>query len=114
MLILKKMEERSGVIKTSLQELKRDGLPPRHRDTELGIGGDVTLLSRVFAYEWQGKDLRDTEYVRVANKGLTNGLFCASVQLRAMDLPQRHGEHREDFGVEEGTPPWRREVCGTH
>src|SRR5712692_7211861 len=77
-----------------------------------GRGRDTPF--RVFAYEWQGKDLRDRECVRVANKGLTNRLFCVSVQLKAMDLPQRHGEHREDFGVEEGTRvcvatllPWR-------
>jgi len=30
----------------------------------------------VFAYEWQGKDLRDRECVRVASKGLTGGVFC--------------------------------------
>src|SRR5712691_9625799 len=40
----------------------------------------VTPPSRVFAYEWQGKDLRDTECVRVAGKGLTKRHFCASVQ----------------------------------
>ena len=47
---------------------------------EKDLGGGVTPLSRVFAYEWQGKDLRDTECVRVAGKGLTEGHFCASVQ----------------------------------
>ena len=31
----------------------------------------------MFAYEWQTKGLRDRESVRVANKGLTNGVFCA-------------------------------------
>ena len=36
--------------------------------------------SRVFAYEWQGKDLRDKECVRVASKGLAKRHFCASVQ----------------------------------
>src|SRR5712691_13249874 len=40
----------------------------------------VTPPSRVFAYEWQGKDLRDTECVRVAGKGVTERHFCASVQ----------------------------------
>src|SRR5712691_11325376 len=40
----------------------------------------VTPPSRVFAYEWQGKDLRDTECVRVASKGLTKRHFCASLQ----------------------------------
>jgi hypothetical protein len=40
----------------------------------------VTPPSRVFAYEWQGKDLRDTECVRVASKGLTKRHFCALVQ----------------------------------
>ena len=33
--------------------------------------GAVAPVSRVFAYEWQGKDLRDKECVRVAGKGLT-------------------------------------------
>ncbi len=47
---------------------------------ERDLTGGVTPLSRVFAYEWQGKDLRDTECVRVAGKGLTEGHFCASVQ----------------------------------
>src|SRR5216684_7496659 len=42
--------------------------------------GAVAPVSRVFAYEWQGKDLRDTEYVRVTSKGLTKRHFCASVQ----------------------------------
>src|SRR6266849_1050286 len=40
----------------------------------------VAPPSRVFAYEWQGKDLRDTECVRAAGKGLTKRRFCASVQ----------------------------------
>ncbi len=53
---------------------------------EEDLGGAVTPLSRVFAYEWQGKGLRDTECVRVANKGLTEGHFCASVQ-----RPSRRG-----------------------
>ncbi len=43
-------------------------------------GATVAPPSRVFAYEWQGKDLRDTECVRVASKGLTERHFCASVQ----------------------------------
>ena len=53
---------------------------------EKDLRGGVTPLSRVFAYEWQGKDLRDTECVRVAGKGLTEGHFCASVQ-----RPSRRG-----------------------
>jgi hypothetical protein len=44
---------------------------------ELGTG---IPISRVFAYEWQGKDLRDRERVRVAGKGLTGGHFCASAR----------------------------------
>ena len=40
----------------------------------------MTPPSWVFAYEWQAKDLRDMECVRVANNGLTEGHFCASVQ----------------------------------
>src|SRR5260370_29399505 len=47
---------------------------------EKDLGGDVTPLSRVFAYEWQGKDLRDRECVRVAGEGLTEGEFWASGQ----------------------------------
>ena len=31
----------------------------------------------MFAYEWQAKDLRDREFVRVANTGLTEMYFCA-------------------------------------
>jgi hypothetical protein len=31
----------------------------------------------VFAYEWQTKELQNTECVRVANTGLTGGRFCA-------------------------------------
>src|SRR5712692_2206023 len=42
--------------------------------------GAVAPVSRVFAYEWQGKDLRDTECVRVASKGLTKRHFCASAR----------------------------------
>jgi hypothetical protein len=53
---------------------------------EEDLGGGVTPLSRVFAYERQGKDLRDRECVRVAGKGLTEGHFCASVQ-----RPSRRG-----------------------
>jgi hypothetical protein len=47
---------------------------------EEDLGGAVAPLSRVFAYEWQGKDLRDRECVRVASKGLTEGHFGASVR----------------------------------
>src|SRR6266446_5798052 len=47
---------------------------------EKNLGGGVAPPSRVFAYEWQGKDLRDRECVRVAGKGLTGGHFCASAQ----------------------------------
>ncbi len=53
---------------------------------EKDLRGGETPLSRVFAYEWQGKDLRDTQCVRVAGKGLTEGHFCASVQ-----RPSRRG-----------------------
>jgi hypothetical protein len=37
----------------------------------------VAHPSRVFAYEWQGKDLRDAECVRVAAKGLMSARICA-------------------------------------
>ena len=46
---------------------------------EKNLGG-AAPLSPVFAYEWQGKDLRDRECVRVANKGVTERHFCASAQ----------------------------------
>ena len=46
---------------------------------EKNLGG-VAPLSRVFAYEWQGKDLRDRECARVANKGVTEWRFCTSAQ----------------------------------
>jgi hypothetical protein len=46
-------------------------------------GGAPT--SRVFAYEWQAKDLRDRECVRVAGKGLTGVRFCASRARRESD-----------------------------
>jgi hypothetical protein len=50
---------------------------------EIGSSGeknrtDVAPISRVFAYEWQGKELRDRECVKVANKGLAGRPFCAS------------------------------------
>src|ERR1700680_2272575 len=51
----------------------------QHFGTRHKTGG-VTPLSRVFAYEWQAKDLRDTECVRVANKRLTKRGFSSSVQ----------------------------------
>ncbi len=35
----------------------------RVASSEEDLGGAVTPLSRVFAYEWQGKDLRDRECV---------------------------------------------------
>jgi hypothetical protein len=41
---------------------------------EKDLGG-AAPISRVFAYEWQGKNLRDRECVRVAGKGLTDGRF---------------------------------------
>ena len=44
------------------------------------IFGGLIPLSRVFAYEWQGKDLRNRECVRVASKGVANRHFCASAQ----------------------------------
>ncbi len=47
---------------------------------EQKLGAAVTPISRVFAYEWQGKDLPDREFVRVAGKGLTERHFCAPVQ----------------------------------
>ena len=34
----------------------------------------------MFAYEWQGKDLRDRECVRVADKGVTVRHFRDSAQ----------------------------------
>ena len=51
---------------------------------EKNLGG-AAPLSRVFAYEWQGKDLRDRECVRVANKGLARRAFCASRARRVND-----------------------------
>ena len=54
----------------------------------------MTPLSRVFAYEWQGKDLRDRECVRVANKGLTKPHFCPLVQ-RAIDASPWKGALEE-------------------
>src|SRR6266852_6591967 len=52
----------------------------KHRADGKNWKGIVTPPSRVFAYEWQGKDLRDRECIRVASKGLTERPFCASVQ----------------------------------
>ena len=40
----------------------------------------VAPLSRVFAYEWHVKELRDRECVRVASKGLAESHFCAFAQ----------------------------------
>ena len=46
-------------------------------EKNLGVGAHP---SRVFAYEWQGKELRDRECVRVASKGLAERRFCVSAQ----------------------------------
>ena len=82
MLILK--EDKVVCFDTLLQVLILKGVNAsgewRVASGEKNLGGDVAPLSRVFAYEWQGKDLRDTECARVAGKGLTGGHFCASVQ----------------------------------
>ena len=40
----------------------------------------VAPPSRVFAYEWHVKELRDRECVRVARKGLAESHFCAFAQ----------------------------------
>jgi hypothetical protein len=45
-----------------------------------GEGNALGPPSPVFAYEWQGKELRETERVRVAGKGLAEPNFCVSAQ----------------------------------
>src|SRR5260370_36685637 len=47
---------------------------------EQKLGAAVTPISRVFAYEWQGKDLPDRECVRVTGKGITGRHFFAPLQ----------------------------------
>src|SRR5579864_6732021 len=62
-----------------LKLVREEDLPQRHRDTERRLGSlraAETPPSRVFAYEWQTKGLRDRECARVAGKGLTGGHFC--------------------------------------
>ena len=54
-----------------LKDMKRDCL-----EETGGKKRGVVHTSRVFAYEWQGKDLRDRECVGEAGKGLTGGRFC--------------------------------------
>ena len=59
--------------------LKEMDLPQRHgahREEKLEKEKSVTPISRVFAYEWQAKDLRDRECVRVAGKGVTGTCFA--------------------------------------
>jgi hypothetical protein len=54
-------------------------LPRRHgarREEKLENEKNEAPISRVFAYEWQAKDLRGRECVRVANKGLAERCFC--------------------------------------
>src|SRR6266446_9220615 len=70
---------------------------------EKDLRGGVTPLSRVFAYEWQRKDLRDTECVRVARKGLIEGHFCASVQ-----RPPRRGTPTPGVLGKEATSCWKQ------
>ena len=53
---------------------------PLRRDERRGKKLGEAPISRVFAYEWQAKGLRDRECVRVAEKGLTGGHFCVSAQ----------------------------------
>ena len=69
------------VLEVLILKLDRgDGLPQRHGDTERGteiFRKEMAPPSRVFAYEWQAKELRDREFVRVARKGLTGARFCA-------------------------------------
>src|SRR6266436_1591827 len=65
---------------------------------ELRLGVRVAPLSRVFAYEWQGKDLRDTECVRVASKGLTERHFCASVRQPSRGGTPTPGVLWKEFG----------------
>ena len=62
---------------------------------ERNLGG-VGHPSRVFAYEWQGKDLRDRESVRAANKGVTKTCFCAFAheRMRAERRKVASGEWR--------------------
>ena len=84
MLILK--EVKVVCFDTALQVLilnvdREDDLPQRHRDTERttkNLRAAGAPPSRVFAYEWQAKGLRDRECVRVASKGLRKRFFCAS------------------------------------
>jgi hypothetical protein len=61
----------------------------------------VDTPSRVFAYEWQAKDLRDTECVRAANKGVTGRRFCTSAQDERLEvrLETADGAGRESRAV---------------
>jgi len=45
------------------------------RDWRFEVRPTVAPLSRVFAYEWQGKDLHGRECVRVAGKGTYRRAF---------------------------------------
>jgi len=63
-----------------LKVVREEGSPQRHREHRgetAGKNWGVVHTPRVFVCEWQAKDLRDRESVRVAGKGLTGGVFCA-------------------------------------
>ncbi len=99
----------------------------RVSDSGAEISSDGGHPSRVFSYEWQGKDLRGTEFVRVASKGLTKRYFCASVQWAdvlgahapvatgSMRNVLRTGEILAPRGADDGRSSWLREYtrgCG--
>src|SRR5713226_5222841 len=74
-------------------------------------GATVAPPSRVFAYEWQGKDLRNTECVRVASKGLTGRHFCASVQRTSSGrgMPPRVFWEKSAEVIENKGSEWEKE-----
>jgi hypothetical protein len=72
------------------KDMERTDLPPRHgehREETAGKEGGVAPISRVFAYEWQGQDLRDRECVKVAGKGLTDVFFLCFGARGTLDAP---------------------------
>jgi hypothetical protein len=72
------LEEGKETVK-SLQMLENNCFATEAGSTQRGKVGKekcAAPIPRVFAYEWQGKDLRDTECARVANKRLAERCFC--------------------------------------
>jgi hypothetical protein len=70
----------------------------RHRGGNWSDGGTPISVS---AYKWQGKDLRDKQFVRVPGKGVTEIHFCVPVQRSASRKSLRAVENKRRETKEE-------------